>query len=166
MLGLRSLLPAVALFSTVTSCAAPPAPAAEHAPPPTAAAPRDVPAAQRCGLVRRAQRTWVGFAEGMTLEDMVPAGQAAGEVVRALDATLCAYSRGEQPAALRNQRAGLQNSTARGAKLEVTKVLWQDTELTRAQVEVHAQAPADGSWLASVVWIEQRGWQIERFDRQ
>ncbi|HKP64882.1 MAG TPA: hypothetical protein VJV78_49455 [Polyangiales bacterium] len=95
----------------------------------------------------------------MTPDDMLPAGMAAGEVVHALDAAICGLRRGERPAALRAQSERLQSSVARGGKLEVTQVLWQDAELTRAQVELHAESL---SWLAMLERREER-WQITAF---
>jgi hypothetical protein len=141
------------------ACAAPPPPAAVHAQARPRGAGAPLPQPQRCGLVRRAERTWVGFAKGMTPDDMVPAGQAAGEIIFVLDAAICALGRGAQPAALREQSDRLRASAADGGKFEVTKVLWQDVALTRAEVELHAQS---ASWRASVVLEEER-WQIAEF---
>jgi hypothetical protein len=148
-----------AVWSLSLGCAAPPTPTAEHARPAPSVANAGVPVAERCGMVRRAERTWVGFAEGMTPDDMMPAGLAAGEVVHALDAALCGLRRGAEPAALRAQSERLRTSAADGGGFEVTQVLWQDAALTRAEVELHARS---ASWLASVVRDEER-WRISRF---
>ncbi len=116
----------------------------------------------------RAPRTWVGFAEGMSLNDMVPAAHAAAAVVRALDAALCdLIERGMGVPVLVLHGAQLRAYAADGGAYEVTKVLWQDDALTRADVElqrrtVPAPAPAP-AWRASVV--RQGGaWSVESFD--
>lgn len=158
MLGGRNWLRA-ALWPLWLACAAPPQPAAQFADPRPKPSVAPAPAAERCGLVRRAERTWVGFAEGMTPDDMYPAGMAAGEVVHALDAAICGLRRGERPAALRAQSERLKSSVTDGGKFEVTSVLWQDAALTRAQVELHAQSAA---WLAMLERREER-WQITAF---
>jgi hypothetical protein len=53
----------------------------------------------------------------------------------------------------------LRASAANGGRFEVTKVVWQDAALTRAEVELHAHS---ASWRASVVLEEER-WQIADF---
>jgi hypothetical protein len=158
MLGWRVLLALVpALGSLWLACAAPPPAAAEYPQAPRKVTTAPVPAAtERCGLVRRAARTWVGFAEGMSADEMLPAGQAAGEVVQALDAAFCGLRRGERPAALLGERERLRSAAADGGRFEVTAVLWQDAEMTRAEVELHARSTR---WSASVVRAEER-WDI------
>lgn len=154
----RTWLPA-AVWPLWLACAAPPAPAAEHAQkPPQAAAPRPA----RCGLVRRAERTWVGFADGMTPDDMFPAGMATSEIVHALDAAICALQRGEKAPALRAESTRLRDCAANGGRFEITKVLWQDVALTHAHVELHA---GSSSWMANVVRREEQ-WRIATFSGQ
>src|ERR1700755_3156203 len=97
-----ALLVTLAVYS---ACAEPPPPAAEYplAAPPAGpgGAPPILPTAQNCGLVKRAKSTWVGFGPEMTMDDMVPAGIAAADVVRALDIAVCGVvQRGQASAVL------------------------------------------------------------------
>jgi hypothetical protein len=100
----------------------------------------------------------------MTLDDMMPAGYAAGAVVRALDAAVCGLlQRGQQIAVLEAHGPLLKAQAANGGSFEVTRVQWQDAELMRADVELRALRERSGSsWHSSVA---RRGdaWRIESF---
>jgi hypothetical protein len=164
-----SLTGMIVLVNTLAGCSQPPPPAAAYpfAAPPTAAEPR--PAAEpeeRCGLVRRAKSTWVGFGPGMTLDDMLPAGHAAAAVVRALDVAVCGLlQRGQSVAVLQPHGPQLKAQAADGGGFEVTRVIWQDAELLRASVELRSlHERGSSAWLANVV---RRGdaFRIETFAR-
>lgn len=158
----RSVLAALCVAAGVYSaCAEPPRPAAAYAPGGSAKA---AAAAGSCGLVKRAKRTWVGFGPNMTLDDMVPAGMAAAEVVRALDAAVCGVvKRGQAGAVLRDHVMRLKAQAADGGGFEVTQVLWQDPDLAHARVELHGKgSSARATWLALVVRDDAR-WKIDSF---
>lgn len=165
----RSLTGMIVLVNTLAGCSQPPPPAASYplAAPPAPVRPRPAVASEpRCGLVRRASRTWVGFGPNMTLDDMVPAGYAAAEVVRALDAAVCGLlQRGQSIAVLQPHGPQLKAQAANGGGFEVTRVLWEDAELMHASVELRGlREHADSAWLANVV---RRGtaFRIETFAR-
>jgi hypothetical protein len=158
------------LAVTLASCAEPPPPAAEYplAAPPTAAQAQPAVAAEdRCGLVKRAKHTWVEFGPGMTLDDMVPAGVAAAAVVRALDVAVCALlQRGQPVPMLQGHGAQLKAQAADCGGFEVTKVLWQDAELSHARVELRGLGgTASSAWLASLVKRDE-AWRVASFGRQ
>lgn len=102
----------------------------------------------------------------MTPDDLEPAGQAAGEVVHALDEAVCGLARGAKPAARQDARAELLRTATRGEKLVVTEVLWQDAKLTHAQLELHADTAAGGKWRARMSRSEGGAWQVAAFDAQ
>jgi hypothetical protein len=103
----------------------------------------------------------------MTIDDMVPAGVAAAAVVRALDAAVCALLvRGRPVAVLQRHGSQLKAQAADGGGFEVTQVLWQDTALSRARVELHGRGgSASAAWLASLV-KHGEAWRVESFARQ
>jgi hypothetical protein len=155
------------LAGTLGGCSEPPPPAAEYplaAPPAGTQRPPVVGAENRCGLVKRAKRTWVEFGPGMTPDDMVPAGFAAGAVVRALDIAVCALlQRGQPVPVLQRYSAQLKAQAADCGGFEVTKVLWQDGVLAHAHVELHGLAGAvDSGWLASLV-KQKEAWRVASF---
>lgn len=158
------------LASSPTACAVPPPPAAEHplAAPPVGpgASPPPLLTAANCGLVRRANRTWVEFGPGMTIDDMVPAGMAAGAVVRALDAAVCALvQRGRSVSVLQRHGSQLKAQAADCGGFEVTRVLWQDAELAHARATLRGlRSPASLSWLATLA-REDTAWKVETFRR-
>jgi hypothetical protein len=169
----RTWLPAclAVLAIGTAACAEPPPPAAEYplAAPPVGpgGAPPILPTEANCGLVKRAKRTWVGFGPGMTLDDMVPAGVAAGAIVRALDAAVCAVvQRGQSVALLQRHGPQLKAQAADGGGFEVTQVLWQDAELTHARVELRGlRGSASFGWLARLA-RQDAIWKLEAFARQ
>ncbi len=165
----RSLTGALVLVNALIGCSQPPPPAAAYpfAAPPAVAEPRPAVAAeQRCGLVKRARSTWVGFGPGMTIDDMVPAGYAAAAVVRTLDSAVCGLlHRGQSIAVLEPHSPQLELQAADGGGFEVTRVLWQDAELMRASVELRSSRErSNQTWLANVA---RRGeaFRIESFAR-
>lgn len=168
----RFLLAWLSVLAVATAnCAEPPPPAAEYplAAPPVGpgGGPPMLPTEENCGLVKRAKSTWVGFGPGMTLDDMVPAGVAAGAIVRALDAAVCAVvQRGKQVAVLQRHGSQLKASAADGGGFEVTRVMWQDAELSHARVELRGLRGSAGiAWLA-MLGRESSIWKVETFARQ
>jgi hypothetical protein len=101
------------------------------------------------------------------MDDMVPAGVAAAAVVRALDAAVCGLlHRGRAVPALQRHGSQLKAQAADGGGFEVTQVLWQDTELSHARVELRGRGgSANAAWLASLV-KQNEAWQVESFARQ
>jgi hypothetical protein len=167
----RSLTGLIVLVNTLAGCSQPPPPAASYplAAPPAPAEPRPAGSTpERCGLVRRARSTWVGFGPGMTMDDMMPAGYAAAEVVRALDAAVCGLlQRGQPIAVLQPHGPQLKLQAADGGGFEVTRVMWQDAELVRASVELRSlRERSTQVWLANVARrAEADGFRIESFGR-
>ena len=135
-------------------------------PPPSAAGSEPAarrPADPRCGVLRHAKRTWVEFAPGMTPDDMLPAGTAAQEVMRIFSAEVCAALRGEPDRLLSPQRARFNELAAQGGGLEITQVLWQDLEMSRAVVELHGWAKdVDVVWRATLQRTGER-WKVAAF---
>jgi hypothetical protein len=155
----------------LTACTEPPPPPAAEYPfaaPPVRAEGEPAPASEdQCGLVKRAKQTWVGFGPGMTIEEMVPAGVAAAEVVRALDAAICGLLHRRRPlAVLQPHRSQLKAQAADCGGFEVTQVLWQDTALSHARVELRGRGGnSSAAWLASLV-KHAEAWHVESFARQ
>jgi hypothetical protein len=164
--GVRTARGLLLLFVAILlghACSNPPPPAAVH-PVPSVSAATPTPALARCGLVRRAERTWVGFAEGMSLADMVPVAQASAAVVRSLDAAVCSYVEGDrEQLELRPYRRELAVLAAQGGNLEVTQVLWQDPSLAVARVELEAREPAARSQYVARVVRNATEWKLDRF---
>lgn len=167
----RMLWFAAALLVTVgvySACAEPPPPAAEYplaAPPAGPGGARPIlPTEQNCGLVKRAKSTWVGFGREMTMDDLVPAGIAAADVVRALDIEVCGVvQRGQSSSVLKRHTALLKAQAADGGGFEVTQVLWQDSVLAHARVELHGKGgSARAIWLALLV-RDNEHWKIDSF---
>jgi len=117
---------------------------------------------QRCGAVRRAKRTWVGFAEGMTPGDMLPAAQATAAVVRALDGVFCSLLvHRERVPELAPERRSISEAAAGGASFDVTHVTMNDLATTRVTVLIRT---AGGSrppafWQAELA-LRESGWQL------
>jgi hypothetical protein len=100
----------------------------------------------------------------MTLDDMMPAGYAAADVVRALDAAVCGLlQRGQQIPVLEAYGPLLKAQAANGGSFEVTRVQWQDAELMRADIEMRALCERSGSTWRSSVARRDDAWRIESF---
>jgi hypothetical protein len=117
---------------------------------------------QHCGAVRRAKRTWVGFAEGMTPDDMLPAAQATAAVVRALDEVFCSLLvHRERVPELVPERRSISDAAASGARFDVTHVTMADLATTRVTVRIRtaggSRAPA--FWQAELA-LRESGWQL------
>jgi hypothetical protein len=103
--------------------------------PPTAAAAAPEP---RCGLVKRAHRTWVGFGPGLGPSDLIVSARAAAAAVRALDSAFCAaFVRGESVSSFSGEHAGLKDALGRGG-FEVSRVLLSGASMTHARLRLHA----------------------------
>jgi hypothetical protein len=143
--------------------------------PPSAAVssgtPRTAPVLQRCGLVHRAARTWVGLGDALTLNDIDGAADAAKAVVHALDEALCALlvqpAGGARRAADRPLVAAhrpLLAAIQAGASLEVTKILLDGANFSvaTAELETTPDTLLGGRWQAHLQTRDQR-WHLTAF---
>jgi hypothetical protein len=112
-----------------------------------------------CRLTR-AQRTFVGFSDGMSLDDFELAAFEAERIVAALQTQLCELDdRLDEDGALR--------AALRTGSIEITAITFTQDDASAADVQVHAIVDADaggapqqpGSWLLDVMRIAG-SWQI------
>jgi hypothetical protein len=158
-----------AAFGLLTqTCVAP----ASSLPPPTAAleipAPTPAPV-QRCGLVHRAPRTFVGLGEGLSLDDMSAAAQAAQAVVHALDEALCALllehvdHETDQSANARAHYQPLTTAIEAGARLEITEIMLAGANIASATAALNLTGTTHDTWQANLTSSE-RGWHLISFE--
>jgi len=121
-------------------------------------------AQRRCGLVRRAARTWVGYETSLPLEDMLQAANAAAALVHVLDHAVCAQLAGRGRVwQLRAHAARLEAAVVDTGGLEVTHVVFRDSTLAVARAELHGRGETThGHWSVRMLRGET-GWNIERW---
>jgi hypothetical protein len=144
--------------------------------PPSAAAtagiPRTAPTPQRCQLVHRAARTWVGLGDELSLDDVEGAADAVQAVVYALDEALCALlmqptdpagqTTEHQP--LTAAHRSLVAAIAAGAGLEITQILLDGANFSVATADLRTTPLtfAGSSWRARLQARDQR-WHLIAF---
>lgn len=124
------------------------------------------PAVARCGLVKRAVRTWVEFGPGLGPDDLVTSAHSAAAAVHALDAAFCAaFVHGERVPSLDAQRADLQESLRRG-RFEVSRVLLSGATVTQAQLWMHAarESASRTEWSVALSRVGER-WDVSSLSR-
>lgn len=134
------------------------------------------PTALQCRIVRSASRMWVGFSDGLGLQDAEMLAHAGTAVVKALDLEMCALGAGHAGnRALAAERAALLRVMSTGQRFEVTKMNMAKHTTLDATIRLHSVARAvtpDAPGKPSTVLTWQavmsggrRGWKLLRLER-